>query len=408
MPTFAYRARDAAGRTREGSAVAPSESAVAADLRGGGLLILDVRPLPARAAAPREGARISRPVIGLPATSLDVQTSLRQLALMHRSGITLLAALRTVADTARRASMARLWRRVADRIEAGSTLGDALAAHPRQFSPLTYQLIRSGEHSGTLDQAMLRAADHLERRRTLRATLLQALFYPSIVIALTIAVSAFMVMQVIPALETFLQGFHRRLPPLTAALLGFSHWLRLYFPLLAVAALVTLSLIALFNRLDAARLFFDRVLSRVPFVGRARTLATTAEFARTISVLLASGIDIVSALRLAEGVMGRPLARRSVAATREAILAGHTFSEGLAGSPAFLPMLARMAMVGEQSGALDEVLRDVADFHETELKDLIRRASILVEPVVTILVGTVVGIVYTAFFLAMFAVAGGR
>jgi type IV pilus assembly protein PilC len=304
--------------------------------------------------------------------------------------------------------MARLWRHVADRIEAGSTFAEALAAHPRRFPPLTHHLIKSGEHSGTLGEAMLRAADHIERRRMLRATLVQALFYPSIVITLTIAVSAFMVLQVIPALETFLQGFHRRMPPLTAALLGFSHWLRLYLPMVLAAIFGVLILIALMNRMDAARLFFDRLLSRVPFVGRARALATTAEFARTISVLLASGIDLVSALRLSEGVLGRPLARQAVAATREAILSGHTFSEGLAGSHAFLPMLARMSTVGEQSGELDQVLRDVADFHETELKDLIRRASVLVEPVITILVGTVVGIVYTAFFLAMFAVAGGR
>jgi type IV pilus assembly protein PilC len=406
MPTFAYRARDATGRTREGSAVAASESAVAAELRGGGLLILDVRAMPARPHAAQNG--VAPPLIGLPATSFDVQTSLRQLALMHRSGISLLAALRTAADTSRRASMARLWRQVADRIEGGSTLAEALAAHARQFPPLTHQLIRSGEHSGTLDQALLRAADHIERRRMLRATLLQALFYPSIVITLTVAVSAFMVLQVIPALQSFLQGFHRKLPPLTAALLAFSHWLRLYLPMVAVGVLSILILIAVFNRIDAARMFFDRLLSRLPFVGRARALASTAEFARTISVLLASGIDIVSALRLCEGVLGRPLAKQAVVAAREAILAGHTFSEGLGGSPAFLPMLARMATVGEQSGALDEVLRDVAEFHETELKDLIRRASLLVEPVITILVGTVVGIVYTAFFLAMFAVAGGR
>ncbi|MCA8953863.1 MAG: type II secretion system F family protein [Planctomycetes bacterium] len=403
MAPFRYAARDHSGRTHSGELEAATATVAAGELRDRGWLVLDLAPaVAARRRAPRS-TRTFRLAL-LPATSFDVESGLRQLAMTTRSGLSLLQGLAAIAEHARRPQMTRVWRAVGDHVEAGHSLVQALERHPRRFPPVVRELVRAGEQSGSLDLAFERAADHLERRRELRATVLQAMFYPAIVLLLAGAVASYMVLAVIPVLEDFLTGMHRALPPLTRSLIGVSHWLQLHLPSLMVASgTAVLALLAL-DRWRPTRFVFDAALYRVPFVGRVRRLAATATFARTLATLLGNGIHIVQALDLCAGVARRPLARARIVATRTAVLDGRSLADGLDEVYPFLPLLRNLVALGEQSGELDTMLDNVAALHEAEVRTWIRRASVFIEPAITILVGAIVGVVYIAFFLAMFAI----
>ena len=404
MADYQYSARDRRGALREGVATAATAEALAGELRGQGLLILRIDPV----APPARVSTFSfSPCAWLPTSRFDVEIGFQQLAAMLHSGLTLLVALRTVAEQARRARAAGLWRGVAERIERGDTLSGALAAEGRRFPEYVVQLIRVGESSGELDAMLTRAAEHLEQSRNLRLMVVNALAYPTIVVLLALGVSAFMVLSVIPKIERFLAGSGRTLPGLTQALLDLSNWLRNYLPEVALGALVVLVGVGLLRRWPPGRLWLDAASLRIPVVGAVLRTAGTAVFARGMGILLESGVGLIESLRAAERLVRNCALSRRIAVAREAVTRGETLAAGLAGHREFLPMLPRMVAVGETTGALGRTLNDLATFHEGQLVAIVRRLGVVIEPVLILAVGGIVGFVYVAFFVALFSLATG-
>lgn len=406
MPTFTYKARDSAGRPQQGVQEAASATVLVNNLRQRGWLVLNVVAGDGAEAA-TDWALYLNPFNLLPPRSADVEMSLQQIAVMLRSGITLLSALKTVAEQARRPTMTKVWEDVARRIQSGTTLADAMASH-RCFSHLVIQLVRVGEQTGTLEQVVIRAADQLERRRILRTTLLTALTYPVIVLVAAIGVTVFMVVGVIPKLQVFLKALGRQLPPMTQMLLDVSEAVHTYYIHGIVGVIAILgTLIALYSW-PPGRLYIDRLLLRLPVVGRLLRLAGTVLFARGLGSLIRSGITLVEGMRTVEELFRNRYLASRVAAARNAVLRGGSLAEPLKPRDAFMPMLASMVAIGETAGTLDDVLDEVARFHETQLQSAIRQFSAIIEPVIVIVVGGIVGFVYISFFLALFAAAGSR
>ena len=346
------------------------------------------------------------PFYWLPPRSLDIEMSLQQMAVMLRSGLTLLATLKTLGEHSQRPAMRRVWDDVARRIQQGASLGEAMSSHAR-FGFMVLQLVRVGEQTGTLDKVVARAAEALERRRVLRTQLLTALTYPIIVLAAAIGVTAYMVVSVIPQLRIFLTALGRRLPPITQRLLDISEYVVNYGLQWSIVLLaLTVGFIALYLW-PAGRLVIDRWLLRVPIIGRLLRVAVTAQFAHALGVMLESGITLVEALRTVEQLHRNRHIALLVREARDAVIRGAGLADPLGAGHAFMPMLPRMVAVGEAAGTLDEVLGEVAKFHESQMQLAIRRLSALVEPVIVVVVGGIVGFVYIAFFVAMFAAAGG-
>lgn len=397
MPTFSYTARDRSGTLTRGLHEGPGAGSVADELRQRGLLVLEVQPAQAE--------RIAGGI--LPPRSVDVEVGLKQLAVMLRSGLTLLQALDVLPRQAARPRMGRVWRQVSERIQAGSSFADSLAQH-RCFSPLVVQLVRVGEQTGNLERVLVRAAEALGRRRQLKTSVLSAFLYPTIVLLMTLGVSAFLVVSVLPKIRIFLQGLGRELPPLTQALLGISDLLTRYaVPGTIVILAAAAGLVATYMY-PPGRLVLDRLLLYIPLAGRVARLSATVQLSRSLSHLLGSGITLLEALGTVERLLGNRFLGELLARAREKLLQGAAFSEQLQDRRAFMPMLPAMVAVGETSGTLDEVLVDVAEFHEEELENLVKRLSILVEPAVIVLVGGIVGFVYLAVFMALYAGQGGR
>lgn len=400
MPAFAYVARDAAGGLQRGTAEGAGAGAVADQLRRRGWLVIEVR------AAGAEGGLPLDPRAWLPVRSVDVELALKQLAVMLRSGVTLLKALQVLPLQARRRAMGLAWEAVAARIQEGAGLADAMAEQ-RCFTPLVIQLVRVGEQTGNLEQVLRRAAEGLERRRQLKTSVVTAFLYPSIVLLMTIAVVVFMVVSVLPKVRLLLAALGRKLPPLTQALIDISALIQAHLVQGSIFLLAVVTGLVLAYQWPPGRLVLDRLLLLVPLVGRTLRLATTVSLARGLSDLLRSGITLLEALRTVEDLLPNRYLGEQVATVRERVMRGATLAEPLSEGGGFTPMLPAMVSVGEASGSLDEVLDEVAAFHEGELQALVRALSVLIEPVVIVAVGAIVGFVYLAVFMALYAAQGG-
>lgn len=337
----------------------------------------------------------------------EQELAFRQLATMLHSGLPLVAALETCAEQSALSRSARLWREVAARIGAGEMLSAALAATHR-FERYVVALTEVGESTGELEKTLTSAADYLGRKREHRAMVVNALFYPVLVVLATAAVIWFMMVKVIPAIKEFVEGQQRTLPEMTRMLIDMSDWTVENGPTLAIAFATAILALWLARRNEAVHEATDALVFRVPVVGGIVRLSTTAILARSLSILLESGVTLLAALETVEGLFGNRRVRRIVAGARSHVIRGGTFSDAIRPHREFEPMLSRMASVGEASGTIGTALADVACFHEERLKQTIRRLGMLMEPVLIVIVGTIVGFVYIAFFLAIFSLAGGR
>jgi len=407
MPEFSYTARTAEGRSRSGILLSNGPGEVVSDLRGRGWIVLDVQTTERTATWLSRVGPWFNPVNWLPATRFDVEMGMQQLATMIRSGLTLLSSLKTASEQVRRRPMTQVWLRIYERIESGSSFADALADERRRFPPLVVQLVRVGESSGTLETVLTSAAEHLERSRSLRATVLTALMYPTFVLFAALSVAGFMVVTVIPKLEKFVRARGGRLPAITRALLDTTNWLNGHVTMILASITLFMTAILVAHRVAWMRLRLDAMLLRIPIVGGILRLAGTAGVARGLSLLLQNGINLLDALRATQGLLANQAMRRRLELARQSVMEGGALADALLAGREFLPMLGRMTAVGEATGTLDPVLAEVARFHEAQLANTVKRFSLLVEPIVIILVGGIVGFVYIAFFVALFSVAGG-
>ena len=401
--TWTVRARDVSGVTRQLTRSAATQRQLLDGLREEGFLVLRVEEAPERHPGAVRGWAGLRPMSGF-----DVELGLRQIASLLRSGIPLLAAVETVAEEALSPRARRTWERVAGRIVAGGDFSSALAQEPRHFSELVVRLCEVGEKSGELSRTVARAADQMEHRRNLRSQVVNALTYPFLAVALAVGVGVFLVVAVIPRVAEFLKAGGAELPALTQTLMDVSNWINLNGLLLlagVVAAAVAWKVVGL---AEAGRELEDALLLKIPVTGRILRLSATALFARSMQIMTESGVALLEALSTASRLMGNRRCRRRVAAAHDAVLAGRTLAEGLAPAREFTPMLRRMAAVGETTGAMPEAFDETARFHELLLALAVRRFGMLIEPVLIVVTGAIVGFVYLAFFMAIFALAGAN
>jgi len=406
MTEFIYEARDADGRRRDGRETAGSVSALGGLLRQRGWLVLDVREAEPEADPGRSGPGLGRIAAAwLPVSTEEVEGVLRQLAVMLRSGLTLLGELQAARDNAEGLRMRVVLGSVMAAVEGGGTFAEALRVEG-VFGDLTVQLARVGEETGNLDAVLERAADAIERRRQLMQQVMTALAYPLLVLVAAVGVAVFMVIEVIPRLEGLMKALGRKLPPTTEALIAVSARARTDGGWWLAGLVVAGVGLAWSMRLPGARLVVDRWLLSVPLLGEVLRVAGSAMFARALSILLRSGVTVLDGLRTAESLAGNRHLARVVARSRDRVLGGGTLSGGLGVRGGFVPMLDRMVAVGEATGRMEEVLEEVARHLEGQLAVRVRRLSALVEPAIIVAVGGIVGFVYVTFFLTLYAAAG--
>ncbi|MGR9114862.1 MAG: type II secretion system F family protein [Gammaproteobacteria bacterium] len=402
MPFFTYTARNRGGQQVADSIEASSRDTAIMTLRGEGLLVLKIDELKKDSGAKSFSLN---PLDYRPLHYGDIEHNFHQVAVMLRSGISLLDALDMTLEHARIGAR-KTWGQLKERIQEGSSLTDALAEH-KIFSQFTIQLIRVGEQTGHLSTVMDQAAAEIKSSRKLKKQIVSALKYPMFTLLFAIGLVVFMLTSIVPEIKKLLLIMGKPMPPITQALIDVSDWFMANGIFLAVAAFTFLITFAVMYSWPPSRWWIDKLALKLPVFGHVFRLSGTVLFARAMGLLLRSGVVIVEALVTMEKLHVNKYMAGRIAYAHGKILHGSSLAEAIHPESAYMPLLLQMVRVGENSGALDEILQEMAEFHDELLQQAIAKLTGMIAPAMTIIVGGIVGFVYAAFLVAMFSAAGG-
>lgn len=410
MPTFFYTIRDSSGQSRTGTVDAPDAPAAAQMLRSRGAVILRMasKHTDGTPGTSSVGRIVERMVAFVGPRSATIEVTLLQMSVMLRSGLTLLETLRTVASQTTSPAVRPVMREIASQVRRGRSLTAALASQ-RCFSRLVVKLCEVGEQTGRLDLVLDRAADAMERRRLLKAQMIAAMLYPGVVLIASVAVTVFILTFAIPRIAIYLRALGRQLPPITQSLIDLSNFLVTQWPSILAGVILTGMLFGIAYSVAAGRLLVDSLLLRLPLIGYILRCGASASFARSMHLLLSSGITITEALRTCEDLHTNRRLALTIALARERVMKGEELAPSFRGTSvlhvSFMPMLTSMIAAGEKSGELDQTMLECAGFYEQRVTSLIKVLSSIVEIAVVLFVGGIVGYVYLAFMVALYGAA---
>ncbi len=395
MARFQWEATTRLGEKKRGAMEADNAAQVEARLRGDGLTIDRVR---------REPIQI---IIGSGVTPKDLQVFTRQLATMIDAGLPLVQCLDILAAQTPNKIFARILGQVKSTVEQGATFSDALRRHPKVFDDLYVNLVAAGEIGGILDTILNRLAVYIEKAVKLRGQIKSALFYPVTILVVAIAVIAVMLLKVIPTFANMYKDMGRAdLPGATKFVINMSRGFVTKWYLYAGALFGVVAGSAMMRRTDRGKELFDRVLLHLPVLGGTLRKIVVARFTRTLGTLLNSGVPILDALDICARTAGNKVVEQAIVRARDKIAEGHDMAGPLAESRVFPAMVVQMIGVGEQTGAMDQMLQKIADFYEEEVDAAVSALTSLIEPVMMAFLGVVVGGLIIAMYLPIFKLAG--
>ncbi|MBI3333504.1 MAG: type II secretion system F family protein [Candidatus Omnitrophica bacterium] len=390
MPAFSYTAKRSDGETIIGSLDAASEKIVLESLHRQGLVILKIReakPYTGR----RGGVRMD-----------DLAIFARQMATLVDAGIPLVSGLEAVSEQIENRALRETVVKVRTSVEGGTNFTAALAKNSKVFSPLFVNMVKAGEASGHLAEVMARLATYLEKSAALQRKIRSAMIYPAIVILMAVTITSLLVLKVIPAFETIFSSFGAALPLPTRILMAVSRFAQAWFlPLLALQVGEVFLFKWALGR-PRFRRVFDRWMLKLIIVGPLVRKVAIAKFARTLSTLVRSGVQILGALEIVSETAGNRVIAEAILQVRTSVREGENISGPLAASGVFPPMVVRMIAVGEQTGRLDEMLTKVAEFYEDQVDTAVAGLTSAIEPLIIAVMGVVIGSIVLAIFLPIF------
>jgi type IV pilus assembly protein PilC len=396
MAAFTYDAINAQGLESSGVIHAPDTSTASELLQARGLL---ARSLSERAAAGEEGVRSRFKKVKPKA----LQIFARQLATMIEAGVSVVQALVTLEEQTDDAFLAETLADVRADVESGLVLSRALARHPKVFDRLFVSMVEAGESSGTLDDVLDRVATQIEKATQLKRRVRGAMVYPAVVISFATLVLIFMLLFIIPVFVKVFEDLDGELPTLTQWVMHASNLLRGYWYIIFPAMIGAFFGLRKLKRTEQGSQNWDRFKLRIPMkIGDVVKKVALARFSRTLSTLVAAGVDIVQALEITGTTAGNYVIESGLADVSKQVQEGARISEPLAENPIFPPMVSQMVKIGEETGELDKMLGKIADFYEDEVDASIQALTSIIEPILMIGVGIMVGTVVISMYLPMF------
>lgn len=394
--TFNYEGLDRRGSKIKGEIEAKNPALVKAELRRQGIQPTRVRRKP-KPLFGGSGKRI---------TPRDIATFSRQLATMIKAGVPLVSAFDVIAGGVDNPRMKKLVTDIKTDVEGGSSLSESLAKHPKHFDTLYVNLVKAGEAAGVLDDILDTIATYKERVEALKGKIKKALYYPIVVIAVAVIVSAILLVFVVPQFEAIFQSYGADLPMFTQMVVSASESVRAngWFYLLIVIAAIVGFVMARKRSVRFARAL-DRASLRIPVVGQILYQAAVARFSRTLAITFRAGVPLVEALETVAGATGNYVFEEAVMKIREDVATGHQLQLAMKQTKLFPHMVIQMTAIGEESGALDEMLTKIAEYYEEEVNNAVDALSSLLEPFVIILIGVLVGGMVVAMYLPIFKLA---
>ena len=387
--TFQWVGLDRNRREVRGETRAVSETVVTTNLRRQGIRVTKIK---------RQTLRGGRGI-----SQKDITFFTRQLATMLKAGVPMLQAFDIVARGHSNARFARLMMQIKSKIEQGSSLSQAFREHPQHFDDLYCNLVHAGETSGTIDAILDRLALYLEKILAIKSKIKSALFYPISVLVVAIVVVWVIMVWVIPAFKQVFTSFGADLPAPTLMVIAISDfvvaWWWLVF--LAVAGTITGALL-LYRRSAAFRVGFDRLLLKIPIIGPIVQKATIARWTRTLATMFTAGVPLVESLDAVAGASGNAVYASATKRIQTDVSTGTSLTNAMSNTMIFPSMVLQMTQIGEESGSLDGMLSKVADFYEREVDDAVAALSSLLEPIIIVFLGVVIGGLVFAMYLPIF------
>lgn len=397
--TFVYKALDRSGASTAGEITGESKAAVAAQLRMRGLTVVDVDK---KSTTPTVEELLDR-YRGLKSRHVTVMA--RQLATMIASGLSLLRALYVLEEQTEAPKLRNAIVAVRQDVEAGLSLSQAMAKHPKVFSDLFVAMVRAGETGGNLEEVLERVAIQLEKDDHLKRTVRSAMVYPILIGVFAVAVLIGMVLFIIPIFADMFEDLGGELPALTQFMITLSDGMRAYWYLMFIIPGVLVFAFRKWKRTDRGGLMWDTIKLRFPMrIGDIVRKIAVARFSRTLGTLTASGVPILQALDITARTAGNRVISDPMGEVAERVREGQPLAVPLARTGVFPVMVTQMLSVGEETGAVDRMLHKLADFYDDEVATMLKSLTSIIEPLMMIAVGVIVGIVVISMYMPMFKI----
>ncbi len=392
MAVFVYQGRTASGN-QNGEIEAPDRSAAVGELRRRSILVTKI----AEKSAPKMSFKFGGKV-----KDKEMAIFTRQFSTMIDAGLPLVQCLNILAEQSESKTLRSVTGQVARHVEAGSTLADALRRHPRTFDDLFTNLVEVGEAGGILDVVLQRLAAYIEKAAALKRKVKAAMVYPCAIIGVALLVVIFMLTFVIPTFAQMFKDLGADLPLPTKIVMMLSDFVRGYILLIIAGMIGAVMALRSYYRTEGGRATIDALMLKTPVFGTLVRKVAVARFTRTLGTLVQSGVPILDGLRITARTAGNKVVEKAVLQCRAAVTEGKTLADPLRTSGVFPPMVTQMISVGEQTGALDAMLSKIADFYDDEVDTAVSTLTSLLEPIMIVFLGVVVGGLVVAMYLPIF------
>lgn len=395
MAIYVWRGRNRFGDIVAGERVAASIEELTRALQREQITVLEVKP--------------KRPAISIPffrrekVKLKDLAVFSRQLSVLIDAELPLIQSLNILAEQTKNKYFQRVIRTIRSDVEAGSTLNQAMRKHPKAFDELYCNLVASGEQSGSLDVMLRRLAEYNEKILRLRAKVRQAMIYPSAIITFAILVAIFLLWRVIPVFASIFTELGAKLPFLTNMIISLSKFVQRYILFIFLGLIALVFLFRYYRRTPTGRWTVDRFILKMPVVGPLMRKVAVSRFTRTLSTLVSGGVPMLESLQITATTAGNVVLEKAVLDARKSVAEGRTLNESLAETGQFPFMLTQMVSVGEATGTLDEMLAKLADFFDEEVDTAVAALLSVLEPVLIIFVGLMVGTLIISMYLPIFS-----
>jgi len=394
MAMFEYTAKNStSGQILRGTMDVPTRDEVIAFVRKNRMILVSVREAPTQLRIPLPGSGIK---------TRDVVIFTRQFATMINAGLPLVQSLTILAQQTENKTLKDVTKAVVYDVEAGNTLADALSKHPKAFTDLYVNMVAAGEAGGILDTILLRLATFLEKNDALVRKVKGAMVYPAVIISVAMIAVAVLLIFVIPTFQGMFASVNMELPLPTRVVIGASHILtRFWYFIIGALVLLVFALRSYYGSAGGKRTI-DGAALRAPIIGDLLRKSAVSRFTRTLGTLISSGVSILDGLEITAKTAGNQVIHDAVMSSRQSIAGGETIAGPLQASGVFPPMVISMISVGERTGGLDEMLTRIADFYDSEVDVAVGALLSLMEPIMIVVLGVIVGGMVVAMYLPIF------
>jgi type IV pilus assembly protein PilC len=399
MPVFLWEGKTAQGKVMKGEMEAANQQAVLARLRS-----QRIQPIPTRVREKGKGLEkeITLPGFGAKVTAHDVMLFTRQFATMIDAGLPIVQGLEILSQQSENKAFRNIIRVIKQDVEGGFTLADALKKHPKAFDDLYVNMVAAGEVGGVLNTILNRIALFIEKSAKLKSKVKGAMIYPCTIIAVAVGVVTILLLYVIPVFAELYGGMGKALPAPTQITINMSNWFRAYFVYMAIGVGILVAAIRFYYKTPQGRTVIDGIMLKMPIIGDLLRKVAVARFSQNMSILLSSGVPILDGLAITAKTAGNRVVEKAIMDARVSISQGKTVAEPLTESKIFPPMVCQMVAIGENTGALDAMLNKIADFYEEEVDNSVANLTSLMEPLIMVVLGVILGGLVISMYLPIF------